>query len=508
MPAQAEKLAVSLEELKKIQQESGKTTIRARSLSRTHRKRLLDNGFILEVIKGWYIPGSPGSRPGDSTAWYNSYWKFCSEYLNNRFFEKWCLSPEQSLSIHSGNWTVPKQLLVRSPKANNNLTNLLHKTSILEIELKIPQKRDISIKNGVNIYSLPMALISCSENFFRQFPGDIRTALMLIKDSSEILNPLLDGGHSVIAGRLAGAFRNMQRTKIADDIIQTMRSAGYDVREKDPFNEQLSIKMPEKVKSPLVIRMELMWHQMRNVVMENFPEAHGSSKDFADYIKKVEDIYKTDAYHSLSIEGYKVSEELLEKVRSGNWDPIGSTQDLEFRNALMARGYWQAFQLVIESIRKILGGQNPGAVIHEDHGSWYREMFAPGVAAGILKRSDLAGYRNNEVFISQSRHIPPDPASVRDAMQALFELLEKETEPSVRAVLGHFMFVYIHPYLDGNGRIARFLMNAMLASGGYPWTVIPVEKRNSYMEALEKASTDQDISAFAAFIAGLVNESM
>jgi Fic family protein len=62
-------------------------------------------------------------------------------------------------------------------------------------------------------------------------------------------------------------------------------------------------------------------------------------------------------------------------------------------------------------------------------------------------------------------------------MNALFDLLEGESEPSVRAVLGHWMFGYIHPYPDGNGRIARFLMNAMLASGGYPWTVIRVEDR-------------------------------
>ena len=73
-------------------------------------------------------------------------------------------------------------------------------------------------------------------------------------------------------------------------------------------------------------------------------------------------------------------------------------------------------------------------------------MFAPSVTAGILKPSDLAGYRNNDVFISQSRHVPPDPDSVRDAMPTLFELLEEETEPSVKAVLGHFFFVYIHPY--------------------------------------------------------------
>lgn len=86
--------------------------------------------------------------------------------------------------------------------------------------------------------------------------------------------------------------------------------------------------------------------------------------------------------------------------------------------------------------------------------------------------------------------------------------IEEEPEASVRAVLGHFIFVFIHPYMDGNGRIGRFLMNAMLASGGYPWTVIPVERRDEYMQALEKASVDQDIAPFAAFVGYLVNEGM
>jgi Fic family protein len=57
-------------------------------------------------------------------------------------------------------------------------------------------------------------------------------------------------------------------------------------------------------------------------------------------------------------------------------------------------------------------------------------------------------------------------------MPMLFDLLEHEPEPGVRAVLGHWVFGFIHLYPDGNGRIARFLMNALLASGGYPWTVI------------------------------------
>lgn len=70
------------------------------------------------------------------------------------------------------------------------------------------------------------------------------------------------------------------------------------------------------------------------------------------------------------------------------------------------------------------------------------------------------------------------------------------------------MFVYIHPYMDGNGRMGRFLMNLMLASGGYPWTVIPVEDRTAYMEALEKASAGEDIAPFADFLAVRVKRSL
>ena len=92
-------------------------------------------------------------------------------------------------------------------------------------------------------------------------------------------------------------------------------------------------------------------------------------------------------------------------------------------------------------------------------------------------------------------------------MPALFDLLESELEPGVRAVLGHWLFGYVHPYPDGNGRIARFLMNAMLASGGWPWTVVRVEDRAAYLAALDRASIDMDIAPFARFIAECVRSS-
>ena len=86
-------------------------------------------------------------------------------------------------------------------------------------------------------------------------------------------------------------------------------------------------------------------------------------------------------------------------------------------------------------------------------------------------------------------------------MEALFGALARESSAAVRAVLGHFVFVFIHPYADGNGRIGRFLMNVMLASGGYNWTVIRVDRRQEYMAALEKASVQGEIGDFTRFVA-------
>ena len=103
-------------------------------------------------------------------------------------------------------------------------------------------------------------------------------------------------------------------------------------------------------------------------------------------------------------------------------------------------------------------------------------------------------------------HVPPSPPAVRDAMPALFDLLREEQDPAVRVVLGHFLFVFVHPYHDGNGRIRRFLMNLMLTAAGYPWTVIPVQRRDTYMAALEAASVREDVGPFTDFLAELVGQ--
>jgi hypothetical protein len=287
-----------------------------------------------------------------------------------------------------------------------------------------------------------------------------------------------------------------------------MQKADYNVREIDPFEDKPPVELSIRDKSPYVNRIRLMWHNMRNVVIDHFPSAPGIPSNKENYLKAVKEIYVTDAYHSLSIERYRVSVALIERVRSGEWDPTENEADKKQRDAMAARGYWLATQQVGESLKRILENENSGQVLDDDHGNWYRELFAPSVTSGILKASDLAGYRNNQVYIGGSMHVPMNKEAVRDAMPELFELIRNEENAAVRSVLGHFVFVFIHPYMDGNGRMARFLMNVLLASGGYPWTVIPVEERDRYMKALETASVEQNIQPFAEFVGWLVQEGM
>jgi len=501
---QSEKLAQSLEHLRHLQKK-GIVAIRSRDLTRTHLERLTKNGFLKKVIKGWYVSCRPDEVPGDSTFWYISFWHFCASYLNKRFGNAWCLSPEQSLLLHAENWTIPNQLLVRSKKGNNKITQLPFHTSLLDLRYDIPKKNDIEEKNGLRIFAKIPALVSCSSSYFIQHSTDARVLLATVRDASEILPILLEGGHSTIAGRLSGAFRHVGQDRIAEDIKKTMSAAGYDVRETDPFELEVKLPFIGRATSPYVNRMNILWQEMRKSVIDRFPRSPKNPTDVKKYLKNVEENYVKDAYHSLSIEGYQVSTELIEKVRGGRWDPDVDEKDRNHRNALAARGYWQAFQVVKRSIQKVLMGENAGKVAWGDHGDWFRELFGPSVAAGILRSAELSGYRRCPVYIRCSMHVPPHFSEIPDLMEAFFNLLENETEASVRIVLGHFFFVFIHPYLDGNGRIGRFLMNVMCASGKYPWVIIPIESRKQYMLALEEASVKQNIIPFCDFLKGCLD---
>jgi hypothetical protein len=258
--------------------------------------------------------------------------------------------PEQSLSLHAGSWTVPRQLMVRAPKARNAVTKLPHGTSLLDLRSSLPVAADRQVVDGLQVFSPESALIDCSPNFFSHNSTDVRAVLLMVRDASGLLARLLAGGHTIIAGRLAGAFRNIGRDRIADDIVKTMTAAGYAVRENDPFTDRPNLVLRTRETSPYVNRIRLLWQKMREPIIERFPKAPGTPRNIAAYLKRVNETYVTDAYHSLSIEGYRVTADLIERVRAGSWNPETNEGDREQRNAMAARGYWLAFQSVQEGV--------------------------------------------------------------------------------------------------------------------------------------------------------------
>lgn len=114
------------------------------------------------------------------------------------------------------------------------------------------------------------------------------------------------------------------------------------------------------------------------------------------------------------------------------------------------------------------------------------------IHALILKKIDdrYAGrYRDIQVRISGSRHTPPDALHVTELMAKFTEdyCANFSGHPLIQAALIHFHFVSIHPFVDGNGRTARLLMNLVLMKNGYPPAIILKNDRKRYYDALESA---------------------
>ena len=504
MASPNELLARSLE---RIQARQRGGVIRAESLGRTHANRLLKAGFIKPIIQGWFYLNDPADD-GGSTTWFTVYWSFLRQYLPERFGKDYCLSARQSLLLLTGSTVVPEQLIVITTQAVSQKIELIEGVSLLMYQDKSGFPDQITEINGVQCMDLPEALVRIPEAFYLTNPEDAAIGLQLIQDAGALLAILLEAGRSHIAGRLAGAFRHVGMEEVSQRILSSLREIGYDVRETNPFMRPVQTFGDMRPRSPHAARLRSLWGVFREQIISTAAPNIGPTHDMAQIIQQIENAYSRDAYHSLSIEGYHVTDDLIQKVRQGDWNPAVSGYDKTQEDALAARGYFEAFTLVQQCIERVLKGEEPAELIRKEHHSWHRALFGPAMRAGVITPSGLSGYRNQPVYIKGSRHVPFPSTAIPDAMEALFDLLKAESDPWVKVVLVHFCFVYIHPYHDGNGRLGRFLMNTFLVAAGYPWTIIELQSRSKYIAGLEAASAGGDITVFAKFITNYVDETV
>ena len=210
-------------------------------------------------------------------------------------------------------------------------------------------------------------------------------------------------------------------------------------------------------------------------------------------LKSLKDKFEIDmTYNSNAIEGNRLTlRETWLVVRKGI--TIGG-KSLE--EHLEAKNHVEALELVfkIADAKKTVGESD----ILELH----------KLVLDKIEPENAGAYRQVQVFISGSAHTPPAAGKVPELMKdAIKELNGKQggTQAVVSASKAHHLIAGIHPFVDGNGRMARLLLNLRLMRSGIPPIVLKKSERRSYYSALEKAD-DGDLYPITAMIAKKVEE--
>ena len=169
-----------------------------------------------------------------------------------------------------------QQVVVRSPAANNQVINMPGNTSMFL--LRVPQSEPAVEHEGMRLMGKENALIGIAKNTWSAAQTDVISVIGSIRGSASLSRALLASGHSKLAGRIAGALRHLGRERDADTIVASMRAAGYNVSEENPFDNSVHAILDErKAVAPAATQIRNMWAKMRVDVLENIDirrEAH------------------------------------------------------------------------------------------------------------------------------------------------------------------------------------------------------------------------------------------
>lgn len=208
-------------------------------------------------------------------------------------------------------------------------------------------------------------------------------------------------------------------------------------------------------------------------------------------LKEIREYYRIGlTYTSNAIEGNSLTESET-KIVLEEGITIGGKRLIEHLEAI---GHSDAYNYVYELIKNTEITIEDICRLH--HLFYFR-----------IDEENAGKYRDTKAIITGSKYPLPTPGQLPDLMEELMIAItrfRKEKHPVEAAALAHKEFVFIHPFVDGNGRVARLLMNLILLQEGYEIAIIPPMIRNQYIQALEKAHVnDQD---FLSFIAKAVKE--
>lgn len=216
---------------------------------------------------------------------------------------------------------------------------------------------------------------------------------------------------------------------------------------------------------------------------EQFLKISESSRVFE---RARQEFYYLQVYHTTAIEGNTLTLEQMRSIMETGL-AIGGKSILEHNEVL-------GLELALQYINSTLM-QRIGQITVKDILAIHHRVL------GHVNPIDAGHVRTSQVFIGG--HVPPPSTEIEDLMDEFVEWLNSEEalllHPVEFAALAHYKLVYIHPFLDGNGRTARLLMNLILMRAGFPPVVVKLSERHTYYETIKMGNLG-DLRPFIRFI--------
>lgn len=342
--------------------------------------------------------------------------------------------------------------------------------------------------------------------FLREQLEDVALWLKsLVLSRPAVTEAYRDRPRPVVLKRIEHIARDVGNERLAD-LLGTVLSGEQSVRigrDRTGVGRELIVPplvaRTETTRQPWLDRLRVEIRRSRQQVDEALEDLDGptAGPTLNELLRGARQAKAHDAYHSSSIEGYRLSLDEVSLLLGGGSPGERTVEDVRSKLAII--GYGIAFD---ELLARVAEAGGPVALDGDLALDLYAALFTPSVEAGIVEAADLKGWRSGAVFIQDTLFVPPGPEKVRRMVDLVFDELGdiEATEGLLRAILVHLWFAWIHPFPDGNGRVARFLMNAALLGGGLPWLTIRVEQRSEYFEALRGAQLEHDYGTFTRFV--------
>lgn len=464
-------------------------------------------------MKGWYTLeiGVPSVHSGQGVDGIPTpvFLDFLGLYLEDRLGSRWCLSAETSLLFRLDSEAIPDRIIALTEygsTTHHRFGGLTELTVYRDPDRFPPQNTTWA---GLRLMSPEDALCRLKPSALERDPQLIRRALPLVRNWRSFAETLAREGRATAAARLHAELESAGQDGDAALLRSVLAAGGLPIDARPAAADRTSA---DPGMSPP--DLTALWTSWSADLAANPTVAATAPSGLLELLSHAQEMATDDALASLRISGYTLSRgqilsamseperaataagwpELADQERNlpdGHQDALPGEADPQALLAL--QGYVETGRLVKRSIVRLLEDEPLSDVLTQDLPGWHQALLLPSCEAGLVPESELGKTRPTASGRS--------PGSMETRLKELWELAEQQPDPNHRALLVHLAVLQMRPWGAGNGRLARFLFNALRMAGRRHWLVIDAEKSGEYGEHVAAALAGHSLRPLAKILA-------